>query len=85
MFIELYMDNGFIVLNTMHIVSFHVDEEISDTFAKEYTTTVVKIKTIDGVTHTNTFLHLDEIESYADADYFYNKLKKMLNVTLEID
>jgi hypothetical protein len=37
------------------------------------------------VTHTNTFFHLEEIESHADADYFYDKLKKMLNVVDEID
>jgi hypothetical protein len=85
MFIELYMDNGFIVLNTMHIVSFHVDEEISEFYAKEYTTTVLYIKTIDGVTHRNSFCHLEEKESHADAVWNYNKLKKMLNVTLEID
>jgi hypothetical protein len=85
MFIELTMDNGSIVLNTNHIVSFHVDEETSPSFAKEYTTTIVYIKTIDGVTHANTFFHLEEIENYAGADYFYDKLKKMLNVVDEID
>jgi hypothetical protein len=84
MFIELYMDNGFIVLNTMHIVSFHVDEDLSDKFG-EYTNTVVYIKTIDGSTHTNSFFHLEEEQSYADADLFYNNLKKILNVTPEID
>tara|TARA_R110000868_G_scaffold112183_2_gene302347 strand:+ start:729 stop:995 length:267 start_codon:yes stop_codon:yes gene_type:complete len=88
MFIELYMDNGFIVLNTMHIVSLHADEDLSEPVSEafgKYTNTVVYIKTIDGLTHTNSFFHLEEEQSYADADWFYNKIKKMLNVTPEID